>query len=86
VSYRCSCNICEYERLACERERLAVPKLDLPQELPPGRAYVIEDQRDTNAYVAPALSMENAKEAIAAWTFKDQEILYRWLHTLKCRM
>jgi hypothetical protein len=49
-------------------------------------AAIIEDQRDINAYVAPALSMENAKEAIAAWTFKDQEILYRWLHTLKCRM
>jgi hypothetical protein len=53
---------------------------------PQSSAYVIEDQRDTNAYVAPALSMENAKEAIAAWPFKDQETLYRWLHTLKCRM
>jgi hypothetical protein len=49
-------------------------------------AAVIEDQRDTNAYVAPELSMENAKEAIAAWPHKDQETLYRWLHTLKCRM
>jgi hypothetical protein len=48
---------------------------------------VIEDQRDINAYVPPALSLENAKEAIAAWTFKDQEILYRWLHgAFKCRM
>jgi hypothetical protein len=53
----------------------------------PDSMYVIEDQRDTNAYVAPALSMENAKEAIAAWSFKDQETLYRWLHgAFKCRM
>jgi hypothetical protein len=59
----------------------------LPDSMYPDSMYVIEDQRDTNAYVAPALSMENAKEAIAAWSFKDQETLYRWLHgAFKCRM
>lgn len=38
-------------------------------------------------YIAPTLTMEQAKEAISSWDFKDQETLYRWLNvTFRTRM
>jgi hypothetical protein len=80
----CSCGICEHQAAMIEIQREHDRFIDGLRARYMG---VIEDQRDTNAYVAPALSMENAKEAIAAWTHKDQETLYRWLHgAFKCRM
>jgi len=63
-------------------------KRNAPQPIPlPQTMAVIEDQRSAYDYKAPELSVDQAKEAIAAWPFKDQETLYRWLHgTFRCRM
>ena len=46
-----------------------------------------EDGTCKTEYIAPTLTMEQAKEAIASWEFRDQETLYRWLNvTFRTRM